>query len=244
MEWTDDVIVLSVQKYGEGSAILEVLSRSQGRHKGLVRGATSTRMRSTLQPGNSVRATWKARLAEHLGTFSVELSEARAAAIIDSRHLVLALSSLCAVAAQVLPEREAHADIYDATRSVLDLLTAEGVTEVDAARALVHWELGVLGALGFGLDLTACAVTGATEGLVYVSPRSGRAVSEEGAGDYADRLLILPAFLGAGAELPVEASDVLAGFKLTGHFLDYHLCQPQGQQLPPARERFLAFLRP
>ena len=243
MEWTDQAIVLAIQKHGEGSVILELLTRDLGRHKGLVRGATSQRMRGILQPGNVVQATWKARLAEHLGMFQVELIKARTAQILDQRHLVLGLSSLCAVASQVLPEREAHRDIFDASTHVLDLLTADDVSPLDVGRAIVHWELGLLGALGFGLDLSACAVTGDTDNLAFVSPRSGRAVSAEGAGDYASRLLVLPGFIGRGAEVPATGDDVLAGFALTGHFLDYHLCQPNGQKLPPARERFLNYLR-
>jgi DNA repair protein RecO (recombination protein O) len=242
MDWTDQAIVLSARKHGEGSAIVDLLTRDLGRHTGLVRGASGARMRGVLQPGNSVQAIWRARLPEHLGTYIIELETARAAQMMDQHHAVMALSSLCAVACLALPERETHGDVYEATGQVLNLLAAEDIGIFDAGQAIVRWEFGVLGALGFGLDLSACAVTGDTENLTYVSPRSGRAVSEEGAGDYASRLLKLPAFLLGGLPIAVDADDVLAGLALTGHFLEHHVFRPHGVQLPPGRDRYLQYL--
>jgi len=242
MDWTDQAIVLSARKHGEGSAIVDLLTRDLGRHAGLVRGASGARMRGVLQPGNIVQAIWRARLPEHLGTYTIELETARAAQVMDQHHAVLALSSLCAVACSALPEREAHSDIYEATGQVLNLLMAEGIGPFDAGQAIVRWEFGLLGALGFGLDLSACAVTGDTENLAYVSPRSGRAVSQEGAGDYASRLLKLPAFLSGGLPADVEADDVLAGMALTGHFLEHYIFRQHGAQLPPARDRYVQYL--
>ena len=242
MDWTDQAIVLANRRHGEGSAIVDLLTSDLGRHVGLVRGATGARMRGILQPGNSVQATWRARLPEHLGNYTVELSEARAAQLMDRRDAVLALSSLCSVACTALPERESHGEVYEATGHVLALLARDDADLTDAGQAIVRWEYGLLGALGFGLDLSACAVTGETDNLIYVSPRSGRAVSRDGAGDYASRLLDLPAFLRGDRSETVEFEDVLSGLKLTGHFLEHHIYNPQGNQLPPARERYLQYL--
>jgi DNA repair protein RecO (recombination protein O) len=243
MDWTDQAIVLASRRHGESSAIVDLLTSKLGRHIGLVRGASGARMRGVLQPGNAVQATWRARLAEHLGNYTIELSEARAAQLMDKHHAVLALSSLCAVACLALPERERHSDVYDATGHVLDLLGRDDAQAVDAGQAIVRWEFGLLGALGFGLDVSVCAVTGETENLIYVSPRSGRAVSRDGAGDYATRLLDLPAFLLEGDHTAANIDDVMAGLKLTGHFLEHHIFSPFGHQLPPARDRYFQFLR-
>lgn len=236
MQWQDDAIILTVAKHGETSVIADLLTLSQGRHRGLIRGGTGTRQRGVLQPGNKVRAEWKARLAEHLGAFQIELDTSYAAALMTAPAKLAAMSSLCAVAGATLPEREPHAEIYAATVAVLDLLADDECTSIDATAAIIRWELALLSVLGFGLDLSACAVTGATEGLIYVSPRSGRAVSAEGAGDYADRLLPLPAFLtGTAAADPTQITD---GLVLTGNFIEHHILHPIDRTLPPARTRF------
>lgn len=241
MQWDDEGIVLGAKKHGESSVIAEVFAKSHGRHKGLVRGGTGARTRGTLQPGNSVRAIWSARLAEHLGTYQVELSHPYAAEVMTSKVKLAALASVCALASATLPEREPHDDIYAATVLLFDLLADEATGEREGASTVVRWELGLLAGLGFGLDLSSCAVTGVTQGLTHVSPRTGRAVSREGAGDYAERLLTLPAFLTAplsgAADIP--PGDLAAGFALTGHFIERHMLYPVNQTLPPARERFI-----
>lgn len=239
MDWQDDAYILSSRKYGEGSAIVELLTRQHGRHKGLVRGAGSTQMRAALQPGNQVQAIWRARLAEHLGHLTVELRRGHAALIMQDRLSLAALASLCATASVCLPEREPLPRVYDAFAVVLQQLADhDGPT---AVAALVRWELGVLETLGYGLDLSACAVTGETDGLAFVSPRTGRAVSAAGAGTYASRLLVLPPFLrGAGGD--PDGVSLLAGLKLTGYFLDLHALRPHGLALPPARARLADLL--
>ena len=242
MDWTDQAIVLAARKHGEGSAIVDLLTSQMGRHVGLVRGANGPRMRGVIQPGNSVQAIWRARLPEHLGTYKIELAEARAAQMMDQHHAVLALSSLCAIACMALPEREQHGDVYEATGHVFDLLANSEVDACDTGQAIARWEFGLLGALGFGLDLSACAVTGETDNLIYVSPRSGRAVSEAGAGDYASRMLVLPGFLSKEITGPVVMDDVIDGLALTGHFLEHSIFSLQGQRLPPARDRYLQYL--
>lgn len=237
MHWTESGIVLSARKHGESSVIVNLLTRAHGRHVGLVRGGTGKRLRGVLQPGNEVTATWRARLAEHLGNYTLELAAARAAPLLDDRARLAALSSACAMAQTVLPEREPHPAVYAGFRVLLDALEAESTWPA----VYVHWELGLLAELGFGLDLSRCAATGVREDLVYVSPRSGRAVSRGPGAEYADRLLVLPAFLlgnGGGAAGP-SGRDIIDGLTLTGHFLELHVLSPHGGRMPAARGRLL-----
>lgn len=241
MEWTDEALVLGAARHGESAVIVELLTRSHGRHKGLVRGGAAPRMRGVVQPGNRVAVTWRGRLAEHLGTATIELIDANAASVLADPERLLALAALCAVASSALPEREPHADVFLGALPVIDLLRRDSAELPQIAAALVYWELGVLGALGYGLDLTACGVTGQTEGLTYVSPRTGRAISRDAAGDYADRLLPLPAFI-AERGTP-EASGLITGFNLTAYFLERDVYVPNRMRLPPARARFVDMLR-
>ncbi|MFQ5765775.1 MAG: DNA repair protein RecO, partial [Rhodospirillales bacterium] len=169
MDWTDDGIVLSARKHGETSAIVTLLTRAHGRHLGLVRGGAGKRARGMLQPGNRVQARWRARLPEHLGTFTCELTEAFAAASLRDRLKLAGLSAACAMADAALPEREPHAAVFEGLLALLSVLQDE-----DWPSAYVKWEMGLLGELGFGLDLSACAATGTNDQLAYVSPKSGR----------------------------------------------------------------------
>src|SRR5271168_2195401 len=200
MQWTDEGIVLGVKRHGETSVILELMTLERGRHLGLVRGGVGTRLRGVLQPGNSLRATWRARLDEHLGNYVVEAINLRAAVYLPSAHAVHGVTHLAALC-RLLAEREPHAAIYQALEMVLDHLDDPRV----AAPMIARFELDFLAELGFGLDLGSCAATGATSDLIYVSPRSGRAVSRAAGEVYRDKLLRLPAFLGTGAE-PESAS--------------------------------------
>jgi DNA repair protein RecO (recombination protein O) len=241
MEWSDDAIVLSSRPHGETGAVLELLTRDHGRHAGLVRGGTSRRIKPTLQPGNSVHVHWRARLEEHLGSFTCELARARAGELMDSRERLAGLNAFTAVTSAAIPEREAHATVFLGAEVLLDAMMAE-----DAAHWMtlyIRWEVGLLEALGFGLDLNECAATGATTDLTYVSPKSGRAVSRDGAGIYAARLFALPAFLlDSGADEPT-AQDLAAGLALTGHFLVERVLEPHGKEMPPARLRLESIAR-
>src|SRR5205085_10441457 len=192
MEWTDEGIVLGVRRNGESSAIVEVLTRGHGRHLGLVRGGAGSRMRPLLQPGNSVTAVWRARLDEHLGTYAVEGTRLRAANMLASSHAVYGVTHLASLA-RLLPERDPHEDTYEMLDRTLDDFDDAG----EAAVHLVRFELAMLAELGFGLDLESCAATGATSELIYVSPKSGGAVSRQAGEAWQDRLLRLPAFLRA-----------------------------------------------
>jgi len=233
MEWSDDAIVLSSRAHGENAAILEVLSREHGRHLGLVHGGNSRKSRAALQPGNTLHVKWRARLSEQLGSFHLELARARAGELMDGRQALAGLNAFCAVAAAAIPEREPHAAVFEAAEMLLDAMTA-----TDAPHWLplyVRWEAGLLEALGFGLDLSACAVTGTADDLLYVSPRSGRAVSAAAGADYAARLFRLPQFLLASQNAVVDPGEIVAGLSLTAHFLLERVLQPHGRHMPPAR---------
>ncbi len=237
MDWADDAFVLSLRRHGEGSAVVHLLTRSHGRHAGLVRGATGKAMRGVLLAGNRVAARWHARLDEHLGYLSCELVCAHAAAVLDDAPRLAALTAACALTDLALPEREAHPAVFTAFEALLADLGA-----VDWPSSYVRWELVLLTELGYGLDLSRCAITGATEGLVWVSPRSGRAVSAAAGAAYADRLLALPAFLVQGGRGDGQA--VAAGLALTGYFLERHVLAPHGLALPAVRTRLVERLRP
>ena len=238
MQWSDDAIVLSARKHGESAVIVNLLTREHGRHAGLVRGGAGRRARGVLQPGNQVAASWRARLAEHLGTMVCELERARAAALMDDAPRLAGMRSACALAEAGLPERAPHRDVFDSTLDLLDAMAGAPGWRLD----YVRWELGLLADLGYGLDLSACAATGATEDLTYISPRTGRAVSGEAARPYRNRLLPLPRFLLDDTLADADAADVAAGLTLTGFFLERHLLAPHGAVLPPARARFVATL--
>ena len=236
MEWTDDGIVLGVRRLGEGSVIVELLTRGHGRHLGLVRGGTSARMRPVLQPGNTVRAVWRARLDEHLGMYAIEGLTLRAASVLASSHAVYGVTHLASLA-RLLPERDPHEEIYEMVEGALSDFD-------DARHAAIHlarFELAMLTELGFGLDLSACAATGTTEDLIYVSPKSGIAVSRGAGEPWRDKLLRLPAFLRDDSAVEAMTDDDLRdGFALTGIFLLRHVLEPRGQKHSDARDGFIA----
>ena len=238
MQWADAGFVVAARRHGESGLIVELLTREHGRHLGLVRGGQSPKRRSVLQPGNLVAAVWRGRLFEHLGTIACELLRAHAARFLDDPDRLAALASATALLAAALPEREPHADVFAAFAQLLDDLDSA----VDWPARYVGWECGLLAALGFGLDLTGCAATGAEADLAYVSPRTGRAVSRAAGRPYHDKLLPLPEFL--RLDTPAAEADIERGLALTEHFLLHHLLLPQGRRLPPARARLAARLRP
>jgi DNA repair protein RecO (recombination protein O) len=236
MEWTDEGIVLGVRRHGESSVIVELLTRSHGRHLGLVRGGAGKRMRPVLQPGNGVTAVWRARLDEHLGYYMIEGTRLRAAGLLASPHAVYGVTHLAALA-RLLPERDPHENIYEMLDRTLDDFEDAG----EAAVHLIRFELAMLAELGFGLDLEACAATGATGDLIYVSPKSGSAVSRTAGAPFSDRLLRLPAFLrrGEGETGGWSDQDLSDGFALTSLFLLRHVLEPRGQGHSDARDGFI-----
>lgn len=235
MEWRDKGILLSSRTHGETSAIIEVFTPSRGRHAGVVRGGVSRKLAPVLQPGAQLDLCWRARLEDHIGTFTVEPVRSRAAAAMGDRLTLAGLNAVTALLMFCLPERETHTRLYERTETLLDLLGQRDVWPL----AYLKWELALLDEMGFGLDLSGCAVLGRkANDLSYVSPRTGRAVSQAGAGEWAERLLPLPAcLLGHG---PAPDAEIAEGFRVTGHFLRGHLAPELGHKpLPEARRRFV-----
>jgi DNA repair protein RecO (recombination protein O) len=234
MQWTDDGVVLGVKRHGETSVILELMTIERGRHLGLVRGGAGTRLRAVLQPGNLLRATWRARLDEHLGHYAVEGLDLRAAGFLGAAHAVHGITHVAELC-RLLAEREPHAQVFAALQALLDHIDEP----LAAATSVARFELQLLAELGFGLDLGSCAATGVTTDLAYVSPRSGRAVSRGAGEEYRDKLLRLPDFLHTDGE-PPSAAALSDAFTLTGFFLDRHGFGPRGLEVPASRARFVS----
>ena len=238
MEWQDEGIVIGLRRLGESDVILEAMTRAHGRHLGVVRGGRSRRLQPALQPGNGCDLIWRARIDDQLGTYLIEPTRMRAARLIGQGGALYAMATLGALL-RLLPERDPHPALYDSLDIVLDRLD----DPIFAAPLLVRFELAILSELGFGLDLDECAVTGATEGLAYVSPKSGRAVSEVGAGPWRDRLLALPRFLRKDGDPGLPTREEIAdGLALTGYFLERHVFGPRGIAAPEARAAFVALI--
>ncbi len=237
MDWRDQGALLSVRRHGETSAIIDVFTSAHGRHAGVVRGGASRKIAPVLQPGAQLDLTWRARLDEHIGTFAVEPLKSRAAQVMGDRLSLAGLNAVTALLTFALPEREPHAALYDQTIALLDLI---GTTDAWPV-AYLRWEQALLDEMGFGLDLSRCAATGSTEGLAYVSPKSGRAVSSAAAAGWEDRMLPLsPAMVGKASGARAE---VVQGLTTTGYFLAKKLAPELAHKpLPEVRQRFVDLL--
>lgn len=238
MEWRDEGIVLATRKHGETSAILEVMTARHGRHLGLVRGGRSRRMQPVLQSGNRLEVSWRARLDEHLGSFLVEPIAMNAALLMASRPAVHGLQML-ASHLRLLPERDPHPAIYE----TLNIIIGHLDDAASAAELIVRFELMLLEELGFGLDLSCCAATGQRNDLIYVSPKSGQAVSREAGRPWADRMLELPPFLVAPPGMRADWPALDAAFRLTGYFLNRNVYEPRGAVGSDARNAFISAVR-
>ncbi|WP_084399966.1 DNA repair protein RecO [Henriciella aquimarina] len=234
MHWRDEGLILGGRKFGESGLILDVLTRTRGRRSGLVYGGASRKKRGQFEAGNSVDLSWSGRLEEQLGRFDVaEASKHRAARLLDLPDALAAVASVSALLRGVLNEGDqAGSNIYEASLLLLDSLEDDAVWPA----LYVRWELGLLSALGFGLDLDQCAVSGANDGLTHVSPRTGRAVKGSEAEDYVDRLLVLPRFL-CDPAAPAHGDDIRSGLALTGFFVERRLFHAINKDLPEARRR-------
>lgn len=234
MQWQDEAIIIGVKRHGETSVIAEVITRTRGRHLGLVRSGRSRAMQPVLQPGNRVEAVWRARLDEHLGEFKLEPLRLRAARLMETATSVYGVQAMGALL-RLLPERDPHPHLYEALDVILETMD----DPADAGELFVRFELAILNDLGYGLDLAECAATGLREDLVYVSPKSGRAVCRTAGAPYADRLLTLPAFLQEGARVGADTAGMAAAFRLTGYFLHRHIYEPRGITQNAARDGFV-----
>lgn len=238
MEWRDEGIILGTRRHGETSAIVEVMTPAHGRHLGLVRGGRSRRMQPVLQPGNQVDLVWRARLDEHLGTFQVEPLELNAARLLGSAVGVYGMQTVAAHL-RLLAERDPHAGLYRALQVIVAHLDDPAV----AADLVVRFEIRLLDELGFGLDLAQCAATGRRDELVYVSPKTGRAVSREAGTPYRDKLLVLPDFLHDQSREAADPETLAQAYRLTGFFFHRHVYEPRGTAEPEARTGFLGAVR-
>lgn len=236
MEWSERALVLGVKKHGETSVILEVMTREHGRHVGVVRSGRSKTMQPVLQPGNEVAVTWRARLEEHIGAFTAEPLTLRTHLVMADVRALHGVNWLAALL-RLLPEREPHQNLFEMASALLAHLG-----DPLAPNLFVRFELAVLAELGFGLDLQKCAATGATDDLIYVSPKSGRAVSREAGAPWADKLLPLPAFLRGDLKTPASPDEVRAALRLTGYFLDRDIFAPRGLKQPDSRATYIATL--
>lgn len=245
MQWTDEAIILSAKKYGENSVLVKVLAREHGLCAGIVRGVSSKTNRGILSPGNVVNGTWQARLSQQLGTFKLELTTANTAHIMNDGAKLTATSSVCAIIESAFAERHPYPKLFYTFNDFLRLLT----TENNWLHEYIKLEMTLLSESGFGLDLSECAATGRTEDLMYVSPKSGRAVCREAGEPYHDKMLPLPIFIISKNKIPTNAyslmpiaylKEILAGMRLTGYFLEHWLLTPHGRTLPAARRRLQA----
>lgn len=235
MQWTGEGLIIGVRRHGESSVIAEVMVEGRGRHLGLIRGGRSSKHAAALQAGNSVQLTWRARLEEYLGTFVLEVTDARAAGLIADRIRLYA-AQLLFDHLRLLPERDPNDRLLGLVIGLLDR-TEPPALGIELAR----FELTLLDELGYGLDLTSCAATGATTDLTHVSPKTGRAVSRAAAAPYLDKLFALPAFLIDDAARP-GPGDIADAFALTGHFLDRHIWAPRQVDPPATRNMLVAIL--
>jgi len=238
MEWSDEGIILGLRRHGEGNAIVELMTAAHGRHLGLVRGGGSRRQAAALQPGNGVQATWRARLDEHLGTFALEVTAPRAGRLMGAAHSAFALSHIGSLI-RMLPERDPHPELHEVLTAMVEHLDEAQLIGMMVAR----FELMMLSELGFGLDLESCAATGGRNDLLYVSPKSGRAVSRDAGEPWRAQLLNLPYFLIGEVAEPPSPGDVDAAFDLTGHFLARRVFEPRGMPMPESRAALLLALR-
>ncbi|WP_208441425.1 DNA repair protein RecO [Bartonella raoultii] len=230
MKWKEQAIILGARQYGETSVILEIMTRQHGRYMGVVKGGRSRRMAAVLQPGNFVEAEWWARLDEHLGLFRLEALDFHAARLIVLPEALYALQ-LMAFHLRLLPERDPHPILYDLLHLFMQNFEETSVI----AELLVRFEMRLLEELGFGLDLSRCAATGSLENLYYVSPKSGRAVCEQAGYPWKEKLFVLPQFLIQRTSRPVDFSDIINGFILTGFFLMRHVWEPRAVKQPSVR---------
>ncbi|MEM7072528.1 MAG: DNA repair protein RecO [Pseudomonadota bacterium] len=233
--WQGNAILLHTQSYNERGSVAVVLSQSCGLYQGFMpQGSIRRKPAGGIlrpQPGSIGIASWRSRVDEQLGVLRFEETDSTAARLLGSLSALQAMLAACAVLRASLAERAPCPEIYKLTATLLVQLP-------DRWRLnYTMWELSLLGELGFGLDLTRCTVTGRANGLTFVSPKTGRAVTRQAAGDYAPRLLPLPEFLaGRSIEGDLDPVQFQQSLQLTGYFLGRHALTKPARNLPRARQ--------
>ena len=236
MKWSDKGIVLSTRKYGESSLILSLMTSDHGRHLGHVRGGNSKRQRGKYEVGNYLSVTWNSRVEDQLGNFSCELLKSHAVLHFQDPLRLAGLSAACSTLERALPERESYFELYKSLFNFLSALESD-----DWLEKYVHWEISILRCLGFGLNLAACAATGKKSDLIYVSPKSGKAVSKIAGEPYKNKLLALPSFLNANQTRinHISYGEIIEGLTLTSYFLNQYVFVHNKHGCPPARDRLV-----
>ena len=240
MKWEDEGLLLSARNHGENNAIIECLTNNHGRHTGMVRHAYSGKLNNLLEPGMQLNLVWTARLNEHLGVFLIDKVKSRTATLIQNKQKLLGFNSVISLLIISLPEREPFDKLYKATIDLVDSME----TDSSWLSKYVKWELLLLAELGFGLDLSECALTGVKQNLAYVSPKSGRAVSSTAGREWRKKLFHLPKFLRASSDvIENDLTSIHGGMTLTGYFLEKWLMDSIGKySLPESRKRFFMSL--
>jgi len=236
MEWCDKGILLATKPFGETSLIIDVFTPNHGKASGVVRGGQSKKIKPILQIGAQLDLTWKARLQEHLGSFQAELIRSRTANVMDDRLLLAGMLSSATLINRFFPVGQVYKEFYESSENLFDLLQFPDIWTL----GYFKWELEFLETLGFGLDLEKCAVTGSTEDLKFISPKSGRAVSHSAAGEWSSKLLPFP--MAATGQVN-SLKDILDGLKVSQFFLEKKVLIAFGiEHLPTARSRFISFI--
>jgi DNA repair protein RecO (recombination protein O) len=233
MRWESEGIILGFNNYNEKSYILDIFTKEHGRHKGLIRGIHSKNLRSVIEPGNEVKAFWSGRLETHLGNFKVEPIKSWSSFILNNKNKLSALSSLCSLISSTMAEKQPNDLIYNRSRKIIQIMTSKDDQWI---KEYINWELDLLSEIGYGIDLSSCVVTEKKDGLMYVSPTSGRAVTSEGAGIYRNKLIKLPAFI-LLKECQCSREDIINGLELTEHFLRKRFFEPNNLNFPQSRNR-------
>ena len=247
-EWSDQGIILSIRKYGEKGLVVNILTIEHGRHLGWLSNGGNKNLISYVQPGNIVSVSWKSRLIEQMGNYKIELISSVSGKILDEKLKLQALSSICSLLEKILPERQKYTEIHNATIAFIDLLLLDSdINSVNWIEGYVKWEIGILSSIGFSLNLYECAVTGTKNNLYFVSPKTGKAVSKEGAGDFAPKLLGLPKFLGGAKSIGLNFyHEMVAGLKITSYFFENKLLvsinNEKNNYLPKARDRLIEMI--
>src|SRR3954471_18012520 len=239
MRFETKAIVCALRSHGEHGAIIRLMTPEEGLQAAYVRGARGRRMRPVLIGGNVVQAQLSARTDSQLPQATIELVHSRGP-LLSEPLPAAAIEWATVLTATVLPEGQAYPHLYDALEGLLDAIEA-APSASGWGSALVRYEILLLAELGFGLDLDRCAISGANNRLVAVSPRSGGAVSAAEAEPYAGRLLPLPPFVREGG--PASWQEIDQGLALTGHFLGRDLITERSRPLADARARLVERLR-
>jgi DNA repair protein RecO (recombination protein O) len=233
MSWESNGLILNFSKYNEKSYILEIFTEEHGKHKGIIRGLHSKNKRSIIEPGNEVFATWSGRLETHLGNYNVEPIKLWSSHVLQFKDKLSAISSICSLISLTMAERQPNPIIYFSSKKLIEIVASK---REDWIREYVFWEMQLLSEIGYGLDLERCAVTSKSSDLVYVSPSSGRAVTNEGAGDFRNKLLPLPKFM-TDFKANYDNDDIYNALNLTEFFFKKRFFLPNNLNFPQSRNR-------